>query len=300
MKEEYPKAIRDGSIKIGENEIRCAVLEDGTRVLSRIDLLRTIGRRGKAKGGRAYDQESKMPVFLTANNLKPYINIDLRENSSPIYYKPIKGGKYSIGYKAEILPLICNVFIEADEANVILPVQKHIVEECKILIRGFAVVGINALIDEATGYQEIRDREALQAILDKYITDEWAKWTKTFPDEFYKELFRLKGIHYPPISMKKPSYVGHWTNDIVYSRLAPGVLKALKEKNPRMPMGHRQRKHHQYLTRDIGHPALREHLSNVIFLMRGCARWNDFKRMLERAKPKEGDTLRLDFPEEKD
>ena len=66
----------------------------------------------------------------------------------------------------------------------------------------------------------------------KYLTDEWAKWTKTFPDDYYKELFRLKGIPYPPVSINKPSYVGHWTNDLIYNRLAPGVLKELKKKIP--------------------------------------------------------------------
>lgn len=135
--------------------------------------------------------------------------------------------------------------------------QEHIVEQCKILLRGFAEVGITALVDEATGYQEVRDRLALQKILDKYITNEWAKWTKTFPDEFYKELFRLKCVRYPYGDKgNKPSYVGHWTNDVIYKRLAPGVLRELRENNPRRPSGSRQRKHHQHLTRDYGHPAL--------------------------------------------
>lgn len=143
MKEDYPKAIRDGRLKLGGTELRCAVLEDGTRVLSRIDVLRAMGRRGKAKGGRSYERESNLPVFLSANNLMPFINNELRETSTPIYYKPIKGGKYSIGYKAEILPLICNVFLDAEMTpDVILPNQRHIVEQCKILIRGLATVGI--------------------------------------------------------------------------------------------------------------------------------------------------------------
>jgi len=98
------------------------------------------------------------------------------------------------------------LFSLADDAGVLLPTQKHIAQKCKILLRGFATVGIIALVDEATGFQEVRDRIALQKILDKFITDEWAKWTKTFPDEFYKELFRLKDIPYPPTSMKRPSY----------------------------------------------------------------------------------------------
>jgi len=87
--------------------------------------------------------------------------------------------------------------------------------------------------------------------------------------------------------------VGHWTNDVVYSRLAPGVLNKLKEINPRTEKGYRKRRHHQYMIRDYGHPALKEHLANVIFLMRGCRDWQDFKRRLEAAAPKHGDTIPL-------
>src|SRR6185436_13658606 len=108
------------------------------------------------------------------------------------------------------------------------------------------------------------------------ITDEWAKWTRRFPDEFYRHLFRLKSMSYPPgKGHAKPSFVGHWTNDVVYSRLAPGILKKLRDLNPRQGKGNsRARKHHQHLTEDIGVPELEQHLSNVIFLMRTCTSWN--------------------------
>jgi hypothetical protein len=193
-----------------------------------------------------------------------------------------------------VLPKICEIFLDAREAKALLPSQMNTAKQSEILIRGLATVGIIALVDEATGYQEIRDRIALRKILDKYITDEWAKWTKTFPDEFYKELFRLKGVPYPPSAgSKKPSYVGHWTNDVVYSRLAPGVLRELKKQVPRMPGGSRKRKFHQHLTPEVGHPALKDHLSKVIFLMRGFNKWSDFKRALERAAEKYGDTIQL-------
>lgn len=38
------------------------------------------------KGGREYDDEFKTPVFLTANNLKPFIFDKLIENSKRIFY----------------------------------------------------------------------------------------------------------------------------------------------------------------------------------------------------------------------
>jgi hypothetical protein len=161
------------------------------------------------------------------------------------------------------------------------PSQEKIAHACKIIMRSLAKLGIIALVDEATGYQELRDRLALQKMLEKYFTDEWAKWTRTFPDEFYKHLFRLKGLEYPVPGGRRPRFVGHWTNDIVYLRLAPGVLEELRKKNPRNEItGERLQKHHQYLTRDYRHPALKEHLSNVIFLMRTCATDEEFREKL--------------------
>jgi hypothetical protein len=60
------------------------------------------------------------------------------------------------------------------------------------LLRAFATVGIIALVDEATGYQEVRKRNELQQILEAYLKDEFAPWTKKFPDEYYKHLLRLR------------------------------------------------------------------------------------------------------------
>jgi hypothetical protein len=58
------------------------------------------------------------------------------------------------------------------------------------------------------------------------------------------------------MSVNRPQIVGKYTNDIVYERLAPGILEELQERNPKDTRGERPVKHHQWLTEDIGHPAL--------------------------------------------
>ncbi len=63
-------------------------------------------------------------------------------------------------------------------------------------MRACARVGIIALIDEATGYQEIREKRALQAKLRAFIADQMGEWVKRFPDDFWYELARLEGIRY--------------------------------------------------------------------------------------------------------
>jgi len=282
----------DKPLKIGDIAIPCYVLEGGTRVLSGrgMQTALTLGQRHGAL----------LKGFLGKSNLKPFINNKLAMAlASPVrFIRPGRGGKLAVGYEATILVDICEALLSArDKGNVLTHKQLIIAAQCEILTRAFAKIGIIALVDEVTGYQEVRDRLALQKILDIYITDEWAKWTKTFPDEYYKELFRLKEMPYPPTSSKRPQYIGHWTNDIIYDRLAPGVKKELKRLNPRMPSGQRKHKFFQFLTQDWGTPALRDHLSKIIFLMKGCTHWDDFKRRLDRAAPKYGDTILIDFPE---
>lgn len=85
-----------------------------------------------------------------------------------------------------------------------------------------------------------------------------------------------------------------YTADIIYSRLGPGILDELHRINPKTSKGHRKNKHHQWLTEDVGHPQLAQHLYAVINFMKAADSWEDFKRMLNRALPKyEKNQLRL-------
>jgi hypothetical protein len=287
-----PRATHEGPLNLAGVELQCAVLGDGTRVLSRAGFIRAIGRTGKAKGGRKYDREFEVPVFLTADNLKPFIPPELSENSRPIQYRTLSG-TIALGYRWELLPLVCNVFLDAKDDGKLAPNQRHIADQCKILSRAFASVGLAALIDEATGYQEVRDRKALQEILDLYLRKEFAAWAKRFPDEFYRQIYRLKNWTWPGMQKNRMPLVGKYTNDLVYERLTPGILDELRAKNPRDEKGNRKVKFHQWLTDGIGHPRLQEHLYGLIGLMRTFPEggWNEFRQKLELAYPKKGSNL---------
>lgn len=290
---DFPKATHLGEIQIGGVVIPCAVLDDGQRVLTQSGFMQALGRARQAKGRAYYDADVKLPAFLTAKNLKPFISTDLEVTSSQIVFLH-KNGQRAFGYPAELLPKVCGVFLDAEESGVLLAGQKHIAQKAHILIRGLAHVGIIALVDEATGYQDVRDRQALEAILDVYLRKEFAAWAKTFPDEFYQQIFRLRNWTWRGMKTNRPQVVAKYTKDIVYARLAPGILEELESKNP-IQNGKRRAKHHQWLTEDVGHPALAQHLYAVIGLMRIANSWEEFKRMLDRAYPKRGDTLQMEL-----
>lgn len=280
----------DKPLVIGDLEIQCYVLEDETRVLSQGSFAAAIGRASTISDAR--DRKSyKLPVFVSANNLKPFISKELQNYSNMILFRGARG-KLGHGYPAILLPEVCEVYLSARESGALHASQTHIAERAEILMRSLAKVGIIALVDEATGYQKIREERALATILEKFITTELQPWTKTFPYEFYEQIFRLKGWDGPE-GMKGPRVIGRYTNDFVYDRLAPGVLDELKRVNPARPGGQRRDKHHQWFTPDIGHPKLKEHLAAVTALMRASANWDSFKRNLNRALPQVNETIPL-------
>jgi len=289
------EATHKGMLRIGSVEIPCAVLKDGRRVLSENGIANALGgRSGSAKRLKteAANQGAHLPVFLASRSLFPYINNNLLDGPlKPIKY--ISGDSDVNGYAAEALPEICNIWLQARQDKILSPQQADRAQAAEIIMRGLAELGIIALVDEATGYQATRDRDALQAILDRYLQKEFAAWAKRFPDSFYREIFRLRGWSWNAMSVARPGVVGTYTNDIVYERLAPGILDELRSLNPSHEDGGRARKHHQYLTGDIGHPALAQHLHAVIGLMRASATWEQFKMMLDRAFPKKGTQLHL-------
>jgi hypothetical protein len=292
-----PKATHIGELKIGDLSLPCAVLPDGTRLLSQGGVTTAFGpvTGGWQQRQRAtVDDSGDLPAFLVAKSLKPFISEELRTLvSTPRKYHDPRGGPIRVGFEATLLPKVCEVWLRARDAGALTKIQKPVAERADLLMRGLAHSGIIALVDEATGYQEVRDKLALQAILDAYLRKELAAWAKRFPDEFYREMFRLKGWDWKGMKVNRPQVVGHWTNDLVYERLAPGLLEELQTRNPKDEQGQRLAKHHQWLTTDVGNPALAQHLHAVIALMKASSTWEAFYRLIRRAFPKKGSTIEM-------
>lgn len=288
-----PVATHSGTLKIGELMIPCYVTESGERLLS---------GRGMQEALRLVDAElppsgqkpgSRMDRFLGTKSLKPLFF----KRHTPDHFKPIKcvhQGMQINGFRAEVLADICEAMLEARDLNMLDTPRKQIIaKQCDILMRGFARVGIAALIDEATGYQKDRARDALAKILEAYVAKEIQPWMKTFDADYYEQMFRLRGIPYPPEKTNyRPSYFGHLTNDIVYNRLAPGVLSALKEEAKK----EEKKTHlHRHLTAGFGRQELLKHLGMVIGFMKNSGDWETFIDTLDRISPKYNTSMKLDL-----
>lgn len=285
-----PTATHRGELNLDGISIPCAVLDNGIRVLSEVGITNALlgSRSGASKRLKKAHEEAgaPMPIFLAPNILKPFIDDNLRNGPLvPISY--IEGKRVVQGYDANLLPLVCDVWLKARQAGALQRQQFNKAQSAEMLMRSLAKVAIVALVDEATGYQAERSRTALQELLAIYLTEEKLKWAKTFPDEFYKQIFRLQGWQYNPVDSKRPKIVGKLTNEIVYKKLPPGVLEELRKRNPvkNKKTWRRGAQHFQYLSQDIGQQDLRDHFLQLLPLMRASDTWKGFIKLLNKAIP---------------
>jgi hypothetical protein len=300
-----PRAEYTGELKIGDMLFPCSVLSDNTRILTQTDFMKGMGMYYSgwvAKNRPDSDASAEVPHFLSFKGLKPFVDRHLGDLQSIILkYRTATGGT-AHGIRAEIIPKICEIWLDAEESATLGSRQKQIAAKAKMLMRSLAHVGIIALVDEATGFQGVRPKDALQMYLEKLIRKELAAWAKKFPDEFYENIYKLKSWPWPGMKKNRYSVVAHYTRNLVYERLAPGLLRELEAKSPMNESGYRPNKLHQWLTEDIGDPLLAQHLHSLIMFQRLAINsgygWNRFLKMVDQVMPRRGETLSLPFPSE--
>jgi hypothetical protein len=286
-----PVAEHEGDFPLGTSMVSSAVLQNGTRIITQATFLRALGRSRSPKAGTGVlSTVDELPFFLQAEALKPFISDDLLQSTTPIFYRSKTGGK-GVGYDARLLPMVAEVYLRFRDAemkeNGTIPARyERMISAADILIRALANVGIIALVDEATGFQNFRTQDALARILNEYIAKELQPYVPTFPPEFYREIFRLRNLDFPKDSVKRPQYFGCLTNEVVYRRLAPGVLEELKAVTPKLASGRLSTHLFRRLTQTRGYPKLKEHLGAVVTMMQLSDDWHDFMKKLNRLRPR--------------
>lgn len=283
----------EGTLNLGENKLPCYVLEDGTRVLSgrkMQEILKVVD--GNISG-------TKLPQFLSNSILKHFIF----SNKDAAHFDPIicfKGKQRINGYEATVLTDICEAILRARRSGVKMTERQQIVaNQCEILLSSFAKIGIIALIDEATGYQNEREHFELQKILSAYISEEILKWQLTFTDDFYREVYRLWGLPFIPKYIKnKPSFIGKLTTKYIYDLLPDGVVDKIKEKTGKTDKGNWKYKWHQSLTPEIGREHLKKQIIEVTTLMSISKSKSEFNELFERKYNAKSIQLELEFNED--
>ncbi|MEA3034354.1 MAG: hypothetical protein QOH04_105 [Sphingomonadales bacterium] len=279
--------------------IPCAVVMGPNgiqRVLSETGITNAVlgDRSGASK--RKKEGGALLPLFVAPSQLEPFISNEMRDGPlKPIDY--LDGNRMVRGYDASILAAVCNVWLRAREAGALQKQQLDKAMKAEILTRALAETGIVALVDEATGYQSVRPQNALQSYLELVIRRELAVWAKKFPDEFYENIYKLKGWVWPGMSKNRYSVVAHYTTNLIYDRLGPGITEELIKKTPMTDKGYRPNKLHQWLSDEIGDPMLATHMHSILMFQRLAIAngygWKRFLHMVDQVLPRKGNTLEL-------
>jgi hypothetical protein len=277
----------DHPLILGGVPMSCYVLDDGERVLSQRGFLDALGMRS---GG------GTMERFIKHAGLESHLSREaVTELRNPLKMRQPRGGPLAFIYRAPLLVDVCNAVLASYDQGTVDKSFEDVVLRAYVIVRAVAKVGIIALVDEATGYEKERAANSLAQILEAFIAKELQPWVRTFPSEYYSELFRLRGLPFPSGKVQRPQFFGILTNDIVYRRLAPGVLDELKRVVPKNIQGKPKNKLFQMLTNNVGYPKLREHLGAVVAIMQLSKDYPDFKAKLDRLRPAYGATLPLPF-----
>lgn len=297
---DLPQADFEGDFQIGDKIVSSAVLRDQRRIITQSSFLKALGRSPSPKAGTGVlSTVDELPVFLQANALQPFISSDLLDSAKPVFYRTRSGTK-TVGYDATLVRKVADVYLRFRDHflqhNGAVPARyQKMIAAAEAIKTALADVGINALIDEATGYQDIRNRLALQEIFDAVMRKELAAWAKRFPDEFYKQIYRLRGWEWRGRHVNPPQIVAHYTNDFVYDRLQPGLRKELERRMPKNHSGQKKGRLHQLFTDDIGHPLLAQHVHMVTMFMKAAGSWEEFKTNLDKVAPRLGGNYEFPF-----
>lgn len=275
-----PRATHYGELNIMDKILPCVVLDSGDRIVTSAAIFRVFNR--PQRGSRSSENVlTKVPAFMGANSLKPLMKPEDEPLTKPIHYLSLHG-KEECGFKAEVIPVVCELYLQLRQNNDLKKSQIPTAEVSEAIVRSLSKVGIIALIDEATGYQSARPRDELQIYLNKILSLELSEWCKTFPDNYFSNVYAIK--RWPWHGMKKNHYqcMGHVTNDLIYNRLGHGILEELKARTPKDEAGNTSNCLHQWLSTEVGHPKLREHISAIMALQRiAMAQGLGWKRFMD-------------------
>lgn len=263
-----PRALFSGTIEIGEHSLPAYVLEDETRVFSTRGMLTSLGYKENSNANEVFNSKTLKPYMLAHGN--PY------SDKAVIEFRTDLGVK-ARGYDVEKFLDVCQAISEAFDRGELKGRNALAGLQANAILRATSKVGIIALVDEATGYQYVRQENALQFKLKLYLAEEMRAWEKTFPDLLWIQFAKLTGYE-GDATKRRPRYWGYLVMEYIYRSLEPDVANYIKENKPPARKG---RNYHQYYNEEYGVKALTDHINQVIGVARACDSLDEFKKRMD-------------------
>jgi hypothetical protein len=279
-----------GALNIVGLEVPCYVLDNGTKIIGRTSATEVLTG---IKGGGALEK------YISVKALEPFINRELvLERLVPFRLLEVEGLEKAVkGLPADLMIELCQGFVSALQASLdpastfprLTDRQVQMALKASMFLSACAKVGLEALIDEATGYQYERPEDALQVKLRAFIAEELRAWEKTFPDELWLEFGRLTGWHGTLHS--RPKWWGKLVIELIYDTLDPDAAEYLKTHKP--PPGV---KWFQQLTENYGVRLLVSRCYEVIGMSKACMNMRELRDRVAQHYGKRPFQFRLYLP----
>lgn len=287
-----PVAIHRGALNIMGMDVPCYVLDNGVRVIGRTSATEVLTG---IKGGGALEK------YIAVKGLEPFIPLaSVLERMVPFRLLEVEGLEKAVkGLPADLFIDICHGFVSAMEYHFrpdsphpkLTTRQQQMAVAASMFLSACAKVGLEALIDEATGYQYEREADALTVKLAAYLETDMRKWEKTFPDELWAEFGRL--TNWKGQITKRPKYWGKLVFELIYQQLDADVAKWLKEHAPAPKHG---QNYHQWLSGQYGLKKLIEHIWMIIGMSRACETMTELRDRVNAMRGKQPVQLRMYLP----
>ena len=185
---------------------------------------------------------------------------------------------------------MCDIYLRAREEGALVGKQQT-PPKSRNLIRSLAKVGIVALVDEVTGYQDARAKDALAKIL-KPLSQKNYNLGLNLPLDYYKELCRLYGVQF----LRKIIINFHNSSGILQTTpCMPDSLQSYYQNSKNRQVNKQKSKITPVFNgRRRGHPKLREHLSSIVTLLKLSKDKDNFYEMLDKIHPLRINAVKID------
>ncbi len=252
------KAVVKGTLFDGK--VDCYVLDDERRVISQRGIVRGIS--GGRESGSLDRYLTRLPLGFSDLKLGPEIEIIT-----------VHGSK-AIARNASDFVTICDAYVDAGLAGKLHPSQAHMAQICRGFQKSLQIVGVVALIDEATNYQAVRASDGLQSLFERLFRKQIADWSIKWKPSLIMAMCKLYG--HPYDGGRIPHWLSSPMSMIYETVLGEDGYAELKRRNKEPRFGSN---HHQFLTDEV-QGLLDDDLRTIELLANQSGSPDEFRRRL--------------------
>lgn len=239
----------------------CYVLEDERRVVSQRGVVCALTN----------DSAGSTPL---GRYLRRLPNRFQHLTTQPVLSFARPGGGVAKGRSVEWLSDLLDAYVDAFMGGELHTQQADLARRAHEIQRAASKVGWIALVDEATGFQAVREATALSFAFRAILLESQCQWDLMWPEDFAASMCRL---HRVAFDGRQPKFLASTYEKLYRLILGDEVYEELKRRNPEPSYG---TNHHQWLTPEA-REVVRQQVPFLTAFAEQCATKDEFWARME-------------------